>query len=63
MNRVDCENCKNYFNWSDVIVLPDGNGLFVKKIVLMKCDEDGEKVYVGKEDKKEVKKKKGRFAK
>lgn len=34
MNRVDCENCKNYFNWSDVSVLPDKNGLFVKKIVL-----------------------------
>lgn len=104
MNRVDCENCKNYFNWSDVSVLPDGNGLFVKKIVLnevcckvnreiknikrcnsyeeaetkkeeskeevkeiknelVRVHEDGEKEIIEKEEKKEVKKKKGRFVK
>ena len=104
MNREKCVNCKNYFMWEDLVVLPDGKGLFVQKILknevcckvnreiskinrcnsyeeaenkneevkeevkeikneLVRVDEDGEKEIIEKEDKKEVKKKKGRFVK
>lgn len=33
MNREICANCKNYFMWEDLIVVPDGKGLFVKKTI------------------------------
>lgn len=103
MNKEKCVNCKNYFSWEDVSVVPE-NGLFVKKIVLnevcckvnrdiekikrcngyeeaenkneevkeevkeiknelVRVEEDGVRVMVEKEEKKDVKKKKGRFVK
>lgn len=34
MNREICTNCKNYFMWEDLVVLPDGNGLFSKKTMV-----------------------------
>lgn len=34
MNREICANCKNYFMWEDLVVLPDGNGLFSKKTIV-----------------------------
>ena len=33
MNKEICVNCKNYFMWEDIIVVPDGKGLFVKKTI------------------------------
>lgn len=34
MEKSLCEKCKNYFEWEDIGVEPNGSGLFVKKAVV-----------------------------